>query len=77
MNWRDHAACREEDPELFFPVGNRDSSTDLALSICQDCPVLAQCRREALEIPIPHGIWGGMTQEAREAVLRTRTEVSA
>ncbi|KAA2248688.1 WhiB family transcriptional regulator [Solihabitans fulvus] len=77
MSWRDRAACRSEDPELFFPVGGRDSLTNLALAICQPCPVLGECRREALETPIQDGIWGGMTEAARDELLRTRTAVSA
>lgn len=68
--WMRHAACRHEgDPEIFFPLGNRDECTNLALSICQGCPVIREC----YEIALAHGftgIWGGTTEDERDGVRR-------
>jgi hypothetical protein len=41
MNWRHHAACRHEDPELFFPFS--PASVAQAKTVCGECPVRAAC----------------------------------
>jgi len=38
-----------------------------AKAICAACPVLAQCREHALKTREPYGVWGGMSEEDREA----------
>lgn len=46
MDWRHKAVCREEDPELFFPVGNSGpalAQIAKAKVVCNRCPVTAQC----------------------------------
>jgi WhiB family transcriptional regulator, redox-sensing transcriptional regulator len=72
-SWLDLAACREVDPEIFFPI----STTVAALSqiheaqaICARCPVAADCLDWALRTGQGHGVWGGTTPEERRA-LRT------
>lgn len=65
--WRDRAACRAVDPELFFPVG--DSGPALAQvaeakAVCARCPVTAQCLAFAL-LAIPEGVAGGLTSAER------------
>jgi WhiB family redox-sensing transcriptional regulator len=67
--WRAQAACRDEDPELFYverAEGRASHATD-ARRICARCPVWAQCLEAALVGCEGHGIWGG----AGEAVRRT------
>ena len=42
--WRDHAACRHADPELFFPIGTAEAGlvqADRAKRVCAGCPVRA------------------------------------
>ncbi len=67
--WRDLAACRGADLDLFFP--ERGESADSARRICAACPVRQPCLDYAITNRIVHGIWGGLTERERRA-LRSR-----
>lgn len=75
-DWRHDAACRDEDPELFFPVselgpGARQAAE--AKAVCARCPVRAQCLDHAVDHGLDFGIFGGTTEsERRELLRRTR-----
>jgi WhiB family redox-sensing transcriptional regulator len=67
MDWREYAACRDADPELFFPLGTSDATLlqiDAAKRICQACPVREPCLRWALDSG-DSGVWGGTTEQER------------
>lgn len=71
--WMDRGACRSEDPELFFPIspyGNGEQQVRQAISVCHDCSVREECLGYALTNRQQHGIWGGLTEQERLAVLR-------
>ena len=71
--WRGDAACRDADPELFFPDGNTRSARDqtkLAKLICRGCPVTAICLSWALANGAEAGIWGGCTEDERRRLHR-------
>lgn len=57
-------ACRDEDPEVFFPDRN-NPSWHKAKAICDKCPVRMQCLQWAIENNEQHGIWGGMVYRER------------
>ena len=70
--WQSQGACRRVDPAVFFhPEGERGPARrrrdDAAKAVCASCPVLAQCRQHALTVREPYGVWGGMTEDEREA----------
>lgn len=67
-DWRAGALCARTDPDLFFAVGAREHRE--AKSICKQCPVRRQCLVYAMEGPIDHGIWGGMTERERRRFRR-------
>ena len=75
--WQLQGSCRDADPRLFFhPEGERgparrerDAS---AREICASCPVLQQCRTHALTVREPYGVWGGLTEDDREAIFADR-----
>ncbi len=75
--WWGEAACRESEPELFFPISaTAASDTDIARAkgICASCPVRPQCLNYALHHCQEQGIWGGLTEDERR-LLRRRTAV--
>ena len=74
-SWRDHALCRDTDPELFFPVGTTGLALvaiDRAKQVCGECEVRVACLDFALETNQDSGIWGGLSEEERRAIRRER-----
>ena len=73
--WRDRAACRNSDAELFFPVGSTAAflgQIQAAKSVCGSCPVREACLQFALENNQEAGIWGGMDEEERRRLRAAR-----
>lgn len=68
--WRLQAACRNADPEAFFPGGKDVTSAEAATAICRRCPVTDACLQYAIEYDEQHGIWGGLTPAQREGMHR-------
>jgi len=78
-NWRDRAACRTEDPDLFFPVGTTGPALlqiEEAKSVCRGCPVRDECLEWAVETGQDIGVWGGLTELERRALKRRRATAS-
>jgi hypothetical protein len=73
-------ACRDVDPELFFPVAESgplyEAQVAQAKAVCAGCPIRAQCLAFALE-RLPYGIAGGMTAGERAAVRRFEVDARA
>lgn len=78
-DWRAWAACRGEDPELFFPVASLgpayQAQVMAAKAVCRRCPVRSSCLAEALR-RMPYGIAGGLTEQERRH-LRPATGLGA
>jgi WhiB family redox-sensing transcriptional regulator len=73
MDWRHRSACLDEDPELFFPIGNTGPAIlqiEEAKQVCRRCDVQEQCLAWALESGQDHGVWGGMSEDERRALKR-------
>ena len=72
--WRRRAACRGEDPELFFPVGSAGSAALAQIAeakkICARCPVRRACLVFAMATRQEYGIWGGLTEDERSQLRR-------
>src|SRR6187200_3083796 len=73
MDWRHKAACLDEDPELFFPIGNTGPALlqiEEAKQVCRRCEVRDACLQWALEAGQDHGVWGGLSEDERRALKR-------
>lgn len=73
--WQDKSNCRDVDSELFFldlqvrGKSKRDKEK-AALKVCRGCPVIDECLSHALTTPEFFGVWGGMTADQRNVILR-------
>ena len=73
QDWRDRAACRDTDPELFFPIGSTGPAVDqisAAKAVCRRCEAQGQCLEFALVTNQEAGVWGGTSEEERRKLRR-------
>lgn len=80
MDWRDRAACLDQSPELFFPVGFTGAALNQlaqAKRICGGCEVRETCLRWALDLGLDHGVWGGASEEERRSIKRRAARARA
>ena len=80
MDWRHRALCRDEDPELFFPIGTTGPAVvqiEQAKAVCGRCPVVESCLDWALSSGQDSGVWGWLSEDERRALKRrtARTRV--
>ncbi|MEU4089807.1 WhiB family transcriptional regulator [Streptomyces aureus] len=73
-DWSDRGLCRTADPDDLFVEG---AAQNRAKMLCIGCPVLTECLAYALDHRIEHGVWGGMTERERRALLRRRPTVTS
>ena len=71
--WARDARCRGTDPEALFVQG---AAQHQAKKICSSCPVRVQCLADALDNRTEFGVWGGMTERERRALLRRNPAAS-
>lgn len=76
QDWRRKANCLDQDPELFFPVGNTGPALEQiaeAKAICNECEVIDVCLQWALETGEDAGVWGGRSEDERRAIKNRRS----
>lgn len=73
-NWRTAARCRVADADALFVRGRHQRE---AREFCGTCPVRTECLAHALDHQVDGGVWGGMTERQRRAVLKQRPRVAS
>ena len=71
-DWASRGACRTADPDTLFVQG---AAQNRVKTVCMSCPVRTECLADALDNRIEFGVWGGMTERERRALLRRRPNV--
>ena len=71
-DWAAEGACRTTDPDALFVQG---AAQNRAKAVCLGCPVRTECLADALDNRTEFGVWGGMTERERRALLKKRPNV--
>lgn len=66
--WAAHAACADQDPDLFFDT-NQNTEREQLITLCASCPVRTECLDHAL-LHNEHGWWGGMSSDERHQLRK-------
>ena len=80
MDWRHDAACLDEDPNLFFPVGNTGPALrqiEDAKAVCRRCPVADLCLEFAESTGQDAGVWGGRSEDERAGAKQRAQKAAA
>ncbi|HEY2175850.1 MAG TPA: WhiB family transcriptional regulator [Mycobacteriales bacterium] len=72
--WAARAVCRTADPDALFVQG---AAQNRAKRLCAACPVRTECLADALDNRVEFGVWGGMTERERRALLRRRPGIKS
>jgi len=72
--WALQGSCTSAEPDALFVRG---AAQQLAKQVCMSCPVIAECLADALDNHTEFGVWGGMTERERRALLKRRPDVKS
>ena len=67
QTWAVQAACAGSDPDTLFVRG---SAQRQVRQVCLACPVRIECLADALSSSTMFGVWGGLTERERRALMR-------
>jgi WhiB family transcriptional regulator, redox-sensing transcriptional regulator len=73
-DWPSKARCKGARPDELFVRG---AAQNRAKQMCTGCPVSTECLAEALDNRVEWGVWGGMTERERRALLNRRPNVTS
>ncbi|WP_371174633.1 WhiB family transcriptional regulator [Buchananella felis] len=73
QSWTVAAACSGLEPDALFVAGREQRRMR---DVCADCPVRVQCLADALQSGSMFGVWGGLTERERRALMRARPDVT-
>jgi WhiB family transcriptional regulator, redox-sensing transcriptional regulator len=73
-DWTRRALCQGGKPDALFVQG---AAQNRAKAVCLGCPVRTECLADALDNRVEFGVWGGMTERERRALLRRRPNVTS
>lgn len=73
-HWTASASCGKGrlSPDALFVEGSAQREVR---AVCVACPVRLECLADALDGRMDFGVWGGMTERERRALLRRRPDV--
>jgi WhiB family redox-sensing transcriptional regulator len=74
VDWASRGACRTSDPDALFVQG---AEQNRAKQVCMSCVVRTECLADALDNRVEFGVWGGMTERERRALLKRRPNVQS
>lgn len=72
--WAGQGFCRDTDPDALFVKG---AAQQIAKQVCVGCPVIAECLADALDNRMEYGVWGGLTERERRALLKRRPDIES
>ena len=73
-DWAQQAVCTKDEPDALFVRG---AAQQIAKQVCVGCPVIAECLADSLDNHTEFGVWGGMTERQRRALLKRRPHVQS
>lgn len=73
LKWREDAACKGVDPNIFVPsLGRGDGRNTYkeARTYCSQCSVVNDCLNYALKVNMEFGMFGGTTPRQRRSLKK-------
>lgn len=72
-SWTARATCATDAPDALFVRG---AAQRAARAVCLACPVRMECLADALDSQSAFGVWGGLTERERRALLKRYPDVT-
>ncbi|MCD4548827.1 MULTISPECIES: WhiB family transcriptional regulator [unclassified Schaalia] len=73
QSWVSRALCAQYEPDTLFVQGASQRQVRLR---CMECEVRLECLADALQSEANYGVWGGLTERERRAILRHYSDIT-